>query len=62
MQAIVMTPQPEAWRTEQLVEYGGGGPVVRYEHLMDVHNNTFRMLRVIDPTALAGNRNLKLVE
>ena len=48
----------------RLVEYGGGGPVVRYEHLMDVHNNTFRMLRVIDtdPSTPPGMRNLKLVE
>jgi hypothetical protein len=27
-----------------------------------VHNNTFRMLRVIDPSAPVGNRNLKLIE
>ena len=37
------------WRTAQLAEYGGGGPVVRYEHTDDVHNNTFRALRIIDP-------------
>ena len=50
------------WRTEQLIEYGGGGPVVRYEHLEDIHNNTFRCLRVVDKTAAAGESNVKLCE
>jgi hypothetical protein len=45
---------PNAQRTEQLIEYAGGGPVVRYQHLEDIHNNTFRCLRVIDKTAAAG--------
>ena len=40
------------------MEYGGGGPVVRYEHLMDVHNNTFRVLRLIDPTEPAGRKKI----
>lgn len=47
----------EAWRTMQLIEYNGLGEVVRYQHLEDTKNNTFRALRVID-----GSRNLKLVE
>lgn len=46
------------WRTEQLIEYGGGGPVVRYEHLEDIHNNTFRCLRVIDSRPSATIRNV----
>lgn len=50
------------WRTEQLIEYGGGGPVVRYEHLEDIHNNTFRCLRVVDPSPSATIRNGKLCE
>merc|ERR1712039_632115 len=45
------------WRTMQLIEYNGLGNVVRYEHLEDSPNNTFRALRVID-----GKRNLKLAE
>jgi hypothetical protein len=32
------------------------------EHLEDTFNNTFRALRVIDPSAPAGQRNLKLAE
>eukprot|EP01050_Picozoa_sp_SAG11_P015196 SAG11_NODE_1945_length_4019_cov_6.325510_4_plen_108_part_00 len=54
--------RPEPWRTELLVEYGGGGPVVRYQHLEDIHNNTFRLLRVVDPSQPKGQRNLKLAE
>lgn len=50
------------WRTEQLIEYGGGGPVVRYEHLEDIHNNTFRCLRVVDPSQSATIQNGKLCE
>ena len=34
--------QDQAWRTELLVEYYGLGDVVRYEHLEDTANNTFR--------------------
>jgi N-acetylglucosamine-6-sulfatase len=50
------------WRTAQLVEYYGLGNVVRYEHLEDTDNNTFRTLRVIDPAAPDGEQNLKLSE
>ncbi len=50
------------WRTAQLVEYYGLGNVVRYEHLEDTDNNTFRTLRVIDPSAPQGEQNLKLSE
>lgn len=53
------------WRTELLVEYpglGGTKGVVRYQHIEDCNNNTFRALRVLDPSAAAGRRNLKLVE
>ena len=32
----------------------------RYEHLEDTNNNTFRALRVFDPAAPAGQRNLKV--
>jgi hypothetical protein len=42
--------------------YYGLGNVVRYEHLEDTYNNTFRALRVFDPSAPAGQRNLKLAE
>ena len=35
---------------------------VRYGALCDIHNNTFRTLRVVDPSAAAGQRNLKLSE
>ena len=42
---LASAASPAAWRTDQLIEYGGGGPVVRYEHLEDIHNNTFRCLR-----------------
>eukprot|EP00947_MAST-08B_sp_MAST-8B-sp1_P004860 g4860.t1 len=51
-----------AARTRLLFEYIGGGDVVRYEHLEDTGNNTFRGLRVIDPAAPSGQRNLKFVE
>ena len=40
----------------------GLGAVVRYEHLEDNDNNTFRTLRVIDPSAPTGQQNLKLSE
>lgn len=50
------------WRTAQLIEYYGLGNVVRYEHLEDTDNNTFRTLRVIDPAAPHGEQNLKLSE
>jgi len=50
-------------RTAVLVEYiACCGNVVRYEHLEDTNNNTFRALRVIDPHASEGQRNLKYVE
>ena len=35
---------------------------MRYEHLEDTWNNTFRALRVIDPAAPRGQRNLMLAE
>ena len=51
------------WRTELLLEYWSGGPTVRYQHLEDSHNNTFRSIRVIDPSAKdLAQRNLKMVE
>ena len=52
----------QPWRTSQLIEYYGLGAVVRYEHLEDNDNNTFRTLRVIDPDAPKGEQNLKLSE
>jgi N-acetylglucosamine-6-sulfatase len=51
-----------AWRTEQLIEYYGLGPVIRYEHMEDNPNNTFRALRVYDEAQPAGRRNVKLVQ
>ena len=47
------------WRTEQLIEYLGLGPVVRYQHLEDSYNNTFRALRVVDK---ANNINALIAE
>ena len=35
---------------------------MRYEHLEDIHNNTFRCLRVVEKTAVAGESNVKLCE
>lgn len=48
---------PSTWRKTQLVEYNGLGDVVRYNHTVELKNNTYRMLRVID-----GQRNLKYAE
>jgi N-acetylglucosamine-6-sulfatase len=45
-------------KTEQLIEYYGLGPVVRYEHLEDTPNNTFRVLRIIDPNGPVNEKNL----
>eukprot|EP00658_Telonema_sp_P-2_P005555 TRINITY_DN12080_c0_g1_i2.p1 TRINITY_DN12080_c0_g1~~TRINITY_DN12080_c0_g1_i2.p1 ORF type:complete len:289 (-),score=35.60 TRINITY_DN12080_c0_g1_i2:393-1259(-) len=42
---------PGEWRRTQLIEYYGLGDVVRYQHLEDTANNTFRALRVMDPSA-----------
>lgn len=50
------------WRSELLVEYYGLGNVVRYEHLEDTGNNTFRTLRIVDPTAPTGLQNAKYAE
>lgn len=50
------------WRSELLVEYYGLGDVVRYEHLEDTGNNTFRTLRIINPAAPPGLQNAKYVE
>ena len=60
----LLATQAEAapWRTSQLIEYYGLGAVVRYEHLEDNDNNTFRCLRVIDDKAPKGESNLKLCE
>ena len=55
-------PAASFGRKEVLVEYIGLTNVVRYEHLEDTWNNTFRALRVIDPAAPAGQRNLMLAE
>merc|ERR1712137_1301415 len=49
--------ESSGWRKMQLIEYNGLGNVVRYQHLEDTKNNTFRALRVID-----DKQNLKLVE
>jgi N-acetylglucosamine-6-sulfatase len=49
-------------RTAVLIEYIGLGDVVRYGHLEDSYNNTFRALRVMDDTQPSGRRNLKYVE
>jgi len=62
LQLLSSQAAPAPWRTEQLIEYYGLGQVVRYEHLEDSANNTFRTLRVIDPNAPKGKRNLKLSE
>jgi hypothetical protein len=50
------------WRTDLLVEYYGLGDVVRYEHLEDTQNNTYRAVRRLDPSRPRGERNLKLAE
>ena len=49
-------------RSFVIIEYLGLGDVVRYGHLEDTHNNTFRALRVLDNTQPPGLRNLKYVE
>ena len=43
-----------SWRTDLLIEYFAGGDVVRYEHLEDAHNNSFRLLRRLDPASGAN--------
>jgi N-acetylglucosamine-6-sulfatase len=43
-----------SWRTDLLIEYFAGGEVVRYQHLEDAPNNSFRLLRRLDPTAGAA--------
>ena len=40
-----------SWRTELLVEYFNDRDVIRYEHLEDASNNSFRLLRRIDPAS-----------
>ena len=45
------------WRTDLLIEYFSTGDVVRYEHLEDAQNNSFRLLRRLDPTAPVGTRS-----
>lgn len=37
---------PSPWRPGVLIEYYGLGDVVRYQHLEDTYNNTFRALRL----------------
>ena len=49
------------WRTELLIEYMGGH-VERYAALEDSTNNTFRLLRVVDPAAPEGQRNMIYAE
>ena len=44
------------WREAQLVEYYGLGNVVRYQHLEDTYNNTFRALRMLRRDASTGRR------
>lgn len=50
-----------AHRNVLLIEYMSG-PVVRYQHIEDSYNNTFRGLRLIDPSLRAGFQNLKYIE
>ena len=57
--ALVPTAAPApAWRTDLLVEYFAGGSVVRYEHLEDAANNSFRLLRRLRP----GEANLSFAQ
>lgn len=56
------TTRHENRRTAILIEYIGLGDVVRYNHLEDTYNNTYRALRIIDETQPTGRRNLKYVE
>lgn len=49
-------------RNAILIEYIGLGHVVRYGRLEDSFNNTFRTLRVIDPTLPTGWQNIKYAE
>eukprot|EP00547_Thalassionema_nitzschioides_P018200 CAMPEP_0194242198 /NCGR_PEP_ID=MMETSP0158-20130606/7807_1 /TAXON_ID=33649 /ORGANISM="Thalassionema nitzschioides, Strain L26-B" /LENGTH=471 /DNA_ID=CAMNT_0038977239 /DNA_START=112 /DNA_END=1524 /DNA_ORIENTATION=- len=49
-------------KSSVLIEYIGLGDVIRYGHLEDTYNNSFRALRVIDETQPAGRRNVKYIE
>ena len=51
-----------SWRTDLIIEYFAGGDVVRYEHLEDAANNSFRLLRRLDPTAPPGRANLSFAQ
>ena len=50
------------WRTDLLIEYFASGDVVRYEHLEDAQNNSFRLLRRIDPAAPLGRSDLSFAQ
>ena len=52
----------QGWRTDLLIEDFAGGDVVRYEHLEDALNNSFRLLRRIDPAAPEGERDLSVTQ
>jgi arylsulfatase A-like enzyme len=56
------TPELQGWRTELLIEYFAGGNVVRYEHLEDALNNSFRLLRRVDNSAPAGEKDLSIAQ
>ena len=56
------TPEDIPKRNILLIEYIGLGPVIRYQHQEDAHNNTFVALRVIDSTLPKGWQNIKYVE
>ena len=47
--------QRAPWREAQLVEYYGLGDVVRYAHLEDTYNNTFRALRLLRRDPATGH-------
>ena len=47
--------QRTPWREAQLVEYYGLGNVVRYAHLEDTYNNTFRALRLLRRDPATGH-------
>jgi len=47
--------QRAPWREAQLVEYYGLGNVVRYAHLEDTYNNTFRALRLLRRDPATGH-------
>jgi N-acetylglucosamine-6-sulfatase len=55
-------PVVQQRRRSLLIEYMSLGNVTRYQHLEDIYNHTFLALRILDPLAEPGARNLKYVE